>query len=208
MSGEQPAVEAVRAATGRVDEPMQIEGRTIVHGKGGAAWRVGPAALEGLGEGGCPEVIIVAPLHTDDPDAPVWVARLPSKGMVRVDSDEALAALFQACPYLPPETIARLVAINRGPRGAERALFEDEEIDSLLAELAPSVSAPDRALVFARDSVGGWNLGFLAALLRQSPVDRTFRLTVARWSASFESGVLTWGRRELLTDALLERYRI
>lgn len=208
VPGEQASA-AVAAATGLPVSELWLTEDGSVAAAAQRAWTVRSCAFAGLGENSCPDVLIVSPLRTDDPDASVWVADLPGRGFVRLEDDEALAALFAACPDLSPETIARLVAINRGPRGAERALFEDEEVDLLLAELAPAVPPSQRGLKYRRDLSGSWEMDFLGALLRRPPDDLTFRLTVARWSVRFDPpATLRWDRREVLTDALLERYRV
>jgi hypothetical protein len=208
MSAKDDAeIAAVSAATGRDPASLRLEERTIVGAEDGARWRVTVPLFPGLIAPGDPRVLIVAPSDTDDPDAPMWVAELAGRGLVPISHEEAnLAAFLAANPALPAETVARLVAINLAPRGAERVLVDDSEIDSLLAERASDVAASDRRLTEQSDGTGARDIYFLAALLRRSAVDGLFRLTVSRWHARLAGAALSHERAELLTDVLLKRY--
>lgn len=208
MTGhEDLEVAAVSAATGRDRASLRLLERTTVVAGDGTRWRVTTPLFPGLAAPGDHCVLIVAPFDSDDPDAPVWVAELAGRGLVCITHEEANVATFLAAnPALPAETVARLVAINLAPRGAERVLVDDEEVESLLAERAAEVPESARRLTEEVDPSGRRRIGFLAALLRRSAADGLFRLTVARWDLRLAGGTLSHERRELLTDVLLKRY--
>ncbi len=206
MSGEPLPVTAVRVALGLEDERLELEDGTTVTGPAGQRWRVTTPAFAGLVGPGDPTVLIVAPLGSDDPDAPVWVGAIPGRGLKRLRERENLAALLEANPALPAETVARLVAINLGPRGAERVLIEEAEVESLLEERAADVPPVERGFEEFAHPEGGRTIRFLGATLRRSPADGLFRVSVARWEVHLGGGRLSFDRREILSDALLKRY--
>jgi hypothetical protein len=176
-----------------------------VSAPGGGRWTVTTPAFAGLVGPGDPTVLIVAPDGSDDPDAPVWVGEVPGRGLTPLGDREVMAAFLAAYPDLPAQTAARLIAINLGPRGAERVLFEDAEVDSLLEERAGHVPPDDRPLEESTDDEGR-HLGFLGAVLRRSPTDDLFRISVARWNVHVAGDQLSFDRREILSDVLLRRY--
>ena len=132
MNRDPVAIAAVRAATGRASGTLRVESRREVVAGDGSSWNVETPPFRGLMAAADPVVLVVAPPGMDELDAPVWVGEIHGKGFVRLDAEASLAAFFAAYPELPCETRVRLIAINLGPRGAERVLFEDEEVESLL----------------------------------------------------------------------------
>jgi len=202
-------IAAVAAATGRPVGSLHGTADTTVAADDGTVWRVTTPGLPGLLELGDPQVHIVAPDSMDGPQRPVWLARVPGRGWIRIHGAGPLAVFLGAYPELPGETIARLVAVLMGPRGAERVLIGDPEIDSMLAELAARIPAGQRVLTFERPTDGIWTVGFLGSLLLRSSVDRGWRLSVARWRVVLDSARrLSSERTELLTDVILDRYRV
>lgn len=202
MTGE---TELAAARAAGIVGPLRFEDGGVRE-LGAADWRVTPLALPGL-ERAIPGAYAVAPLATDVPGG-TWVVELKPGHWLRLDEEAGFAELLAALPDLPSETIARIAAAMRGPAGGERPLFTDEEVDSLLAELAAQIAPSDREFVDRAAPGGGRHLAFLAASLRPRPPQGLFHLSVARWEITVTPGsapVIT--RRELLTDVLLERYR-
>ncbi len=206
---EPAEIAAVAAATGLHPGSLRVTSDATVAADDGQVWRVTTPGLPGLLGSGDPEVRVVAPEGVDGPRSPVWVAHVPGRGWMRVHGAGPLAVFLGAYPDLPGETIARLVAVLLGPRGAERVLIGDPEVDSMLAELAPRIPVEQRVLIFERPDDGIWMVGFLGSLLLRSPLDRGWRLSVARWRVVLDSArQLSSERTELLTDVILDRYRL
>ena len=180
-----------------MDEVVALSG-SEVRAKG-EPWQVTPAPLDGLGESGCPDVLIVAPLRGDDPERAAWVARLPGRGFVPLSDPGALADLFSACEGLPAETIARLIAINLGPRGAEAVVVRGDELDVVLGARAGAVPGPERLPRLVRSNAGRWDLHFVA--YRTYPGGAGLLASASTWHAVFENGALRFDRDEFVTDA-------
>lgn len=192
-------VAAVRAAG--IDGPLRLEDGAV-RGPGAGAWRVTPLLLAGL-DG----AYAVASLTTDTPGG-VWVVELEPGRWLRLDDEASFAELLAAIPDLPAGSVASVAAATLGPSGGERVLFTSSEVDSLLAELAPRIAPGERDFVERTGPGGGRTIAFLGASLQPRPPDGLFRLTVARWEVTIvPGGSPRIARRELLSDALLERYR-
>ncbi|MFN0095806.1 MAG: hypothetical protein ACKVVT_13650 [Dehalococcoidia bacterium] len=169
----------------------------------GASWEVREADLDGAHG----DAAIAVLIRSGEGVAPsVWLGSVAARWVIL--DDAGLAAYFAAHRSVPLSSCARLLAASRSPRGGERVLLEDEEVESLLAELAPLVGPSDRAFN-AVQQPEAWEFEFLGAALRQSSDDHLWRLTVARWEVRFTADPpqLSWQRREILSDALLARYR-
>lgn len=198
------AENAIRAATALRSTLRPSGPRTMSTG-GGREWACSYCALDGLGREGTPDIVIVAPRTGDARRLAEWVAELPGLGWTRLDDADSLAAFFAASPALPALSRAEIAAATLHRAGGEGVLETDEDVEGLLSELAPRVSASQRG--FHETALpDGWRLGFLAARLAQTPTDRLYRLTVARWEVTFADGELTWRRTELIANALLDRY--
>jgi hypothetical protein len=209
MGTAAPEIAAVAAATHRPAASLRASGDMSVAAADGTVWRVTPPGFAGLIEPGSPEVRVVAVDSMDGPRRPTWVAEVPGHGWMTIHEPGSLALFLGAYPGLPGETQARLVAVHLGPRGPERVLIGDAEIGSALEQLAPLVPAADRTFTFDRRADGAWTAGFLAIGLLRSPADDGWRVSVARWNAAFDGArSLTWERTELLSDAVLDRYRV
>ncbi len=101
------------------------------------------------------------------------------------------------------------MAVRLGPRGPERALVDDAEVECALDELAPLITAEDRAFRFDRHADCAWTAGFLGTGLLRTPADDGWQINVARWNVAYDGArSLTWERTELLSDAVLDRYRV
>ncbi|MGH2610082.1 MAG: hypothetical protein ACRDHF_13460 [Tepidiformaceae bacterium] len=164
----------------------------------GERWRVSSSALHGLDEGECPDVLIVSPVTTDDPEAAVWVAPLHNSFRALSNAD-TVAELFSRCDSLPAETLARLIAINLGPLGAEAVVVRDDELDVVLGSRSPVVPRGERVPRLIRDSSGGWQLQFVSYRTYKS--GGGLLASVAAWRAVFEGAVLSLDRTEIISDA-------
>lgn len=204
------ALSAVATATGLARDSLRFsedEDDSLISGPDRRHWEVNPPQFSGLAMPEPPRGWIVAPRRRDSVTAPVWVAELPNDHWLRLADEGALATLFAALPDLPPETLAHLVAIILPPDGAEYIIATEDAIGLHLQERAADIPQIDRPLTFTAGPSGSWELGFLS--IKQHRAIAGQPVTAARWSVRFAPAAgLRWERHELLSDVLLERYRL
>jgi hypothetical protein len=170
---------------------------------GGSDWYVRSAAVDGTGESTCPEILILTPARTDDPEASLWVANLPGGGFHRLDDRFALGRLLSACPQLPPASIARLVAVNLGPGGAEAVVVRADQLDPVLGPESVVVPRLERLPRLLGASSRGWDIEFIAYRTYHSA--GRLLADVAAWRVTLDGEDLHFVRRPLVEGAPFPR---